>query len=234
VTATAVTGDLVALLRSRRSSRAISARPVDDDVVTRIVTAAATAPSWCNVQAWRVYLVRSPEIADLSGELLAAADNRESCPDLPFIGGFGEPYRERKRTTDALLREARTGSSRLDPRTELAMVRKNWEFFGAGQAFFLTVPTAHLPYALVDLGCFLQTLLLAAGAEGLVACPQGALAQFPHVLRRRLPISTDEAVVCGVSFGHPDEAGPPDVRTPRAPLDQILWRRAEGDADEVR
>lgn len=213
------------LVERRASVREISSRPVADELVERLVAIAATAPSWCNVQAWRVYLVRAPETEELSRELLQAAQRREARPDLPFIGRFDAPYRQRKHTTDALLRAARSGSARLDPRTELSFIKRNWEFFGASQVLFLTVPKAHLPYALVDLGCLLQTLLLAITAEGLVACPQGALAQFPHVVRGRLPIGADEALVCGVSFGYAEENREVTARTPRAPIDEILWRR---------
>lgn len=215
------------LATERRSVRAISRRTVNDNIVNQIVKVASTAPSWCNVQAWRAYLVQLPEIHALSDDLLRAAENRESCPDLPFIQKFDHPYLQRKQSTDAILREARTGSSRVDARAEFSFIRRNWEFFGAPQAIFLTVPKRHLPYALVDLGCFLQMLLLTITAEGLVACAQGSLAHFPHVLRRHLPIANEEAVVCGVSFGYEDKDHSIAVRTPRVSLDEILWRRSK-------
>jgi nitroreductase len=44
------------VLRTRKSVRGFQKRPVPRDVLTAVLAAAQRAPSWCNIQPWRVYV----------------------------------------------------------------------------------------------------------------------------------------------------------------------------------
>lgn len=214
----------VALTR-RRSVRKFTDASVPDDVIDDVIEMASRSPSWCNTQSWKAYLVRNPEIVILSQDLVRAAQERDDRPDLEFPGKLEGVLYQRKKEADNHLREARTGSSVVNPREEISALYENWTFFGAQQAVFLTVPRSNIPYALVDLGCFLQSILLALESRRLAGCPQASLAQFPHVVRQHLPIPVSEAIVCGISFG-PPQRDTSAVRTPRIKVDEILWRRS--------
>jgi len=85
------------------------------------------------------------------------------------------------------------------------------------------VPSALLPYALLDLGCFLENLLLALVADGLGGCPQASITQHPQAIRQYVSIPEDQAIVCGVSFGVPDKQAPDNqCRTRRVSVAEVL------------
>lgn len=50
---------------SRKSVRKYSDRPIEDEVLNKILEAGCLAPSWCNVQPWKFVVVKSQEIKDL-------------------------------------------------------------------------------------------------------------------------------------------------------------------------
>ena len=60
----------------------------------------------------------------------------------------------------------------------------------------------------VDVGMFIQTLMLAAKARGLDTCAQGAWNIYWSVTRRVLNVPEDEYIICGVSLGYADESAP--------------------------
>jgi nitroreductase len=162
-----------------------------------------------------VHVVSGQILQRISKDLIIAARDRDDVPDIPFASEYPEPFGGRKHIADADLRSAR-GLTILDYRGEIEAVRGNWRFFNAPQVIFLTAPKSLGSYALLDLGCFLQSFLLTCVAEGLAACPQASLAQYPKAVRSHLSIGNDELLVCGISFGWPDPtAGANQCRTGR-------------------
>src|SRR5262249_18462365 len=74
-------------------------------------------------------------------------------------------------------------------------------------------------YAALDIGCWLQTVLLAATAAGVATCPQASLATFPDPVRQLLAIPDEEAILFGLALGREDTAAPANrCRTERSPL----------------
>lgn len=61
--------------------------------------------------------------------------------------------------------------------------------------------------------------MLAAQAAGLATVPQAALAGYSNIVRKHLGAGEDRRVVCGISFGFPDEAHAANsYRTTRAAI----------------
>jgi nitroreductase len=60
--------DVKLAVEQRRSIRAFTDQPVPDEVVREMLDAARLAPSGCNAQPWRFYVVRGPE---MTGKLKA-------------------------------------------------------------------------------------------------------------------------------------------------------------------
>ena len=56
----------------------------------------------------------------------------------------------------------------------------------------------------LDMGMFLQNVMLAAKALGLDTCPQASLAEYPDQVRELLGLPSELAVVCGMSLGYAD------------------------------
>jgi len=54
----------------------------------------------------------------------------------------------------------------------------------------------------LDLGMFVQNVLLAAAGRGLQSWPQETFAKYHRILRPMLSISLEQIVVCGISIGY--------------------------------
>ena len=68
----------------------------------------------------------------------------------------------------------------------------------------------------LDLGLFLQTLMLAATEKGLATCPQAALAEYPDIVKKQLDYAADSQLVCGLALGYEDtDAAVNQYRTER-------------------
>jgi nitroreductase len=77
-------------------------------------------------------------------------------------------------------------------------------------------------YAVLDAGIALQSLLLAATAEGLGSCAQAALASFPHVVRKHFDVPEGYKLVCGAALGYASDDVVNTWRPPRAPLSELV------------
>ena len=73
----------------------------------------------------------------------------------------------------------------------------------------------------MDLGMFIENILIAARAQGLHTCAQAAFAWFHKVARTQLPIGDHEILACGIALGHEDLS---------APENAFITERAEVDA----
>ena len=71
----------------------------------------------------------------------------------------------------------------------------------------------------LDVGMYVQTLMLAMQSRGISSCAQAALRAFREVVSAHLAIPDDEQVLCGVSFGYEDPKVPANqTRQPRDPI----------------
>ncbi|QLC25146.1 hypothetical protein HFP57_09000 [Parasphingopyxis algicola] len=66
---------------------------------------------------------------------------------------------------------------------------------------------------------FIQTLMLAAQAEGIDSCPQKAWAILHETVRPWLGVPDDQMLYCGLALGHHDpDASINSLRTDRVPV----------------
>ena len=114
------------------------------------------------------------------------------------------------------------GIDREDKKARRDLALLNWRFFGAPHAAFLSMPeTMHRANA-IDLGIFLQTLMLLFVERGIASCPQGALASYPGPVKRLCDIPEGNAILVGLSFGYPDdEARINTAKMDREPLEVV-------------
>ena len=81
----------------------------------------------------------------------------------------------------------------------------------------------------LDVGMYVQTLMLAMQSRGIGSCAQAALRAFPEIVGEHLGIPSDEQILCGLSFGYEDPAVPANqTRQPRDPIASNVFFR--GDA----
>ncbi|MBN8222816.1 MAG: nitroreductase family protein, partial [Spirochaetes bacterium] len=58
-------------------------------------------------------------------------------------------------------------------------------------------------YVAIDIGCYLQSVMLLAREQGLGTCPQAALSAFPDIIRTELGLPAEQKVLVGLSLGYP-------------------------------
>lgn len=210
-----------AALHARRSIRAFLPRPVEPDLVERLLAAAARAPSGTNMQPWRVHVVTGAARDRLCDALVEAhlAGQAEADPDYAYYPPqFFEPYLSRRRKLGWELYRL-LGIEKGEKERMRQQHGRNFRFFGAPVGMIMTIDRRLETGSWLDYGMFLQGLATAAVAHGLGTCPQAAFAEHHRTIRRFLPIGEGEVVVCGMALGHPDWRAPENrLVTERMPV----------------
>lgn len=205
------------LYGARSSVRAFRPEPVPAAQLDALFSAAQRAPSWCNVQPWRVVVTQPPTTARVTEALVAAARTRPPEAEIPFPQAYPSPYLEHRRACGLALYRA-MGVARDDQDGRQRAWLRNYEAFGAPHLAVVSCDRRLGAYALVDLGVWLGYLLPAAQALGLATCPMASIASYPDELRALLPILAEEVIVLGIAIGVAIKDAPANqCRTSRAP-----------------
>lgn len=193
------------VLRSRRTTRAFTSDPVSADQVREILEVASSAPSNSNTQPWRVYVLAGAPMQEL-GRSLAAAFQRG---DLPAPAHFPDPLPQAfaARQQDFGTRYyGALGIGWSDTDARARQTQRNFSFFGAPVGLIIGIDRRLNAHSWLDLGLFLQNVMIAAGARGISTCPQAIFERFHPVIARHLSMPADEITVCGLSMGYADAA----------------------------
>ena len=214
---------LDSLLAQRHSCRAFREKPVERATIESVLRTAQRAASWCNSQAWQVSVTSGQATERLRAKLLAAERAGEGGgTDFPFPQEYRGVYLERRRECGFQLYSA-VGVERGDKEGYARQTLENFRLFGAPHVAILTSDPGLGVYGAVDVGGYVQVLLLAMQAHGLAAIAQAALAHQSAMVKQELGIPEERLMVCGISFGHEDSAHPSNAfRTSRAALGEAL------------
>jgi len=202
-------------ITSRKSIRRFLPTPVPRETVEHILDVAARAPSGHNVQPWRVYALAGAPLAGLCRDIVAAAttDAQRHQPEYEYYPTqWHEPYLGRRRTTGFGLYAA-LGIAREDHARRDAQMLRNYVFFDAPVGLLVTLDRRLQTGSYMDLGMFIQNVLVAARGQGLDTCAQAAFAWFHEIVRAHLPLSEHEVLACGIALGHADPAAPENAFT---------------------
>jgi nitroreductase len=196
--------ELSDVVRRRHMVRSFEPRPVDDDVLTRVLAAANRAPAAGNTQALDLLVLRGPIETARYWDTTLAPEKRSTfrwpgllqAPVLVLPCVRAEAYVERYDEDD----KRRTG---------LGEGRDRWA----------------VPYWHVDGGMATMLLLLAAEDAGLGALFFGIFEHEPAV-RETFGIPADVQPLGAIALGHPagdDEPGRSAARA-RRPLEEVVHR----------
>ncbi|WP_373078209.1 nitroreductase [Zhongshania sp.] len=207
-------------IAARRSIRGFKPDPVAPELLEKIFTTASLAPSNCNTQPWHTVVVSGQARADLQKAIFAemSAGKTPSPAFPPGDQNLTGDYKDRQYQC-AFGYYGTMGIERHEKDKRFALMMKNWEFFGAPHVAFISMPTSMGPVNAVDIGIYLQTLMLVLVEHGLASCPQGALAFYPDEVKKIANIPEGNGIICGLSFGY-EEVGAQinNVIMDRAPL----------------
>ena len=207
-----------AAVTSRRSVRAYTDDPVEENVLREILRAAARAPSGTNIQPWHVYVLTGDAQAGLCERVLEAFDRGENEGLGEYYPTeFVEPYLARRRKVGWDL-YGLLGIERGDWSAAAAYHRRNFEFFGAPVGLIFTLHATMQKGGWLDLGLFMGNVMTLARARGLDTCPQAAWLEFAQLVKTHLSIDEDENDIVGMALGYEDST---------SVLGQLVTERAE-------
>ena len=216
--------DTIEAIKNRKSVRKFLKRPVEKQILIRVLDAARWSPSGANCQPWRVEIVSGKTKDNITRAILEAkAKNLTEPPDIDYYPEvWKNPYKERRFKCGLALYSA-LGIERGDTDARKRAWFKNYDFFGAPTGIFLFMPKALGTGFLVDMGIFIQSLVLACTNEGLATCIQASLAEYPSIVKQILNVSDEFRLVCGISVGFEDKSAPVNqFRTTRIKVDDFV------------
>jgi nitroreductase len=195
------------VIAGRLSCRQFSGAPVSRSTVEQILRVARFAPSGANIQPWHVYVLAGAARTEVSAALLHAYErepNEHVSEYQYYASELPEPYLGRRQEFGRLFYDS-LGIAQSDGAARSRQTAKNFAFFGAPVGMIVTIDRRLAMGSWLDLGMFIQNVMLAAVGRGLQSCPQETFAKYHRILRPLLSIPEEQMVACGISMGHPRE-----------------------------
>lgn len=216
--------DIREAVASRHSIRGFLDKPVDGDVIRRVLAEAARAPSGGNLQPWHVHVLAGEPLAafkEVIARRVAEAPRGEEMEYDIYPRELGSPYTDRRFKVGEDM-YGHVGIAREDRQARREWFAHNFAFFGAPVALFCYVDRVMGPPQWSDLGMFLQTLMLLLRGEGLDSCPQECWAMYPQTIASLLNPPKEHMLFCGMSIGYRDPAvSANNLVSDRAPLEEF-------------
>ena len=195
------------IITKRHSQRAFLGEPVPRAVLESVLVAAANAPSGKNTQPWRVEIVEGATLAALSRQLCKLFDaDTPLTPDYAYSPDPEPPeFVERARACGHAI-FSHKGIDRHDRAARREHSRENFFFFNAPLVCIFHLPKPAERGNFLDLGMFMQNVMLGLIAHDLGSCPQASIAGYPDMIRECLKLTENRLVVAGLAIGRPDPA----------------------------
>jgi nitroreductase len=199
---------------SRFSTRAFLPRQVEREKIEHILQIAGRSPSGTNTQPWKVYVLQGEKRDQLVSQVCAAHDEISANPELAkeYIEAYDyypekwvSPYIDRRRECGFGLYGV-LGIGKGDKAAMHAQHQRNFKLFDAPVGLMFTIDKVMGRGSLLDYGMFLQSVMVAARAQGLHTCPQAAWNGFSKIILPLIGAGESDMLVCGMSLGYADEA----------------------------
>jgi nitroreductase len=214
--------DLLKGMEDRRSTRAFLDRPVEREVLEKVLRLAAQAPSAINLQPWEFTIVMGEERKRLSRLLVKRMREMNISCGPGAKSRLPEYFVERERGLLNVM------VPNLPENTDFQgfINEGSCDFYGAPTAIIITLDDVFSSARLTDIGIVVGYLVLAAHALGLGTCPIGLITAFDDDIKEALSLREEKKVVIGVAVGYPDPEAPVNrSRSERAPLEEVVkWR----------
>lgn len=211
-------------LKTRITTRAFLDRPVPPEILRKIFNKARQAPSGGNLQPWNVHVMTGKSLDAFRGEVIGKLMKGETEKDT--YPAYPSPLWEPMRTWRYKLGEdmyGLLGIPKEDKQARLMQVGQNFNFFGAPVGILITIDKRMDAPQFMDIGIYLQTLMLLAREQGLHTAPQGAWRAFPDTVKKHTNHPDEQHILVGMSMGYADPDAPVnDLVSDRAELDELV------------
>lgn len=204
----------------RRSIREFQDRPVDLDVLRRVMDKARWSPSGCNFQPWEATILTGEPLKGLQEKMLATPPQQpEEYAITP--AAITPDYTERLQRLGAAMYGSQN-IGRDDSQARDAFMARNFLSFGAPALLLCYFPRFMGPPQWSDMGMWLQTVMLLLREEGLESCPQEFMALHGRLIKAHIGVSDETHIFfCGMAIGYADlDAAVNRFERERVPLDE--------------
>jgi nitroreductase len=184
------------------------------------------APSGTNIQPWKVYVLTGAEKQRMSEAVLKRREEGPARPEFSYYPKkWFEPYLARRRKVGWDL-YALLGITRDNKAGMWAQFGRNYLFFDAPVGLFFTFHRDLELGTWLDMGMFIQSVMIAARGQGLHTCPQAAWIEYPETVGAVLALPPEEQLVCGMCLGYADDGAVVNrLTTEREPCDSFTTFR---------
>lgn len=214
------------LIESRNSTRDFTSKEVPSDLLDEILQEGMNAPSWSNTRPYLVAVAEGEQRDRISDALVARLrENAEvkglgHNPDFTHEIPYPEGLIDRSQKVGLGIYET-LGIDRSDKEARFKFMERNYEFFGAPVALFFFTHRGLDHFGTLDLGLYMQTVMLSAKAHGIGTCPQGFLGNYPDIIKAEFDVPEDYALVCGMSVGYASDHPINSWRAERLPIEEL-------------
>ncbi|MFN3714870.1 MAG: nitroreductase [Alcanivoracaceae bacterium] len=203
---TAAEMSLEQVLRQRRSVRGFRPDPVPQGLLDEVFSLAQLAPSNCNIQPWKVFVASGEMRDELRRRMVEnVSQGRPIQPDFEHLPNFEGVYRKRQ-VDCAVELYNNMGIARDDREGRARASLRNFELFDAPHVAFIAMERQFGVTVALDVGMYIQTLMLVMTSYGIGSCAQGSMRYYPQDVRDLFGEPDSTAILCGISFGYEDEA----------------------------
>ena len=201
---------------TRRSVRGFLEKPVPQEILDKVFQIAQHTPSNCNIQPWIVLVASGPARDRIRARLIEGiTTGAPSNPDYEYPGKFEGDYR-RRQVECAVAMYTKMGIERDDSAGRARASLRNFELFDAPHVAFIGMHKNFGATVAIDVGMYVQSLMLAMNAYGISSCAQGSMRYYPEMVRKEFPGNENTRILCGMSFGYEDTEIPANAtRTTR-------------------
>lgn len=218
------TVDVIQAIKGRYSARDFLEKPVSNDTLLAILDAARFSPSGVNTQPWKVIITSDNARKKLGDAIIQAKNaNIPENPDYDYYPSeWVEPYKTRRKECGLALYSS-LNIQIHEKEKRIAAWYRNYYFFHAPVGLIIHMDRFMSTGSWIDIGMFIQNILLSARAFGLECCPQAAMAEYPDIVRSILNIPNDQKIVCGIAIGYADLSKPVNnYRTARETVESFI------------
>lgn len=192
----------------RRSIRRFLPDAVSHETIEAILDQAARAPSGTNTQPWHVHVVTGAARDRLSEAVTASAEAGEESEEYRYSPKERfEPHLTRRRTVGFALYGI-LGIERQDMDARKAQHLRNYLLFDAPTGLFFTMDRRLEYGSWLDMGMFIQNVMIVARTHGLETCPQASWLHYGGVVHEVLGIPDSQILLTGMAIGVADPEAP--------------------------
>lgn len=211
-------------MMSRITVRDFLDKAVPTDVLHSIFETARYTPSGGNLQPWRIHVMTGEVLDGFRDECLAQLikGGMEEMTFPPYPSPLWEPQRSwRYKLGEDMY--GLLGIPREDKPGRMRWLANNVRFFGAPVGIIVTGHKKLGMPQFLDVGIYLQSLMLLAREAGLHTAPQGWWRGWSEMARKHLDFPEDEHVLVGMSMGYANPEAPVNgLRADRAELAELV------------